>query len=127
VSKRGRKRAPFELTILVVAILACAAVVGGLLYAKITEPSGPPALTATVARAGEQPPGAVAYTVTVRNDGGETAESVVVSVSIGNEQRELELTSIARADEEEATVLFPPGTTGEAQAEVESYKTTRRD
>lgn len=121
-----RERTPFEIVILVVSALACAAVIGGLVWAKAVQGSGPADLSVSVAEPVRTSGGEVAYLVRVRNDGGETAENVVIAIRVGGRERRIEVLSVARADEEEATVLFPPGTTGPAGAEIESYNATTR-
>jgi hypothetical protein len=127
--KRGvrRGRAPFELTILSVSIVACAAVIGGLITAKVTQPGGPAELHLAVTRANDYRGDEIAYLVVVRNDGGDSAQNVVVKVTVGEIEREVNLTSVARGDEEKALVLFPSDATGPPQAEVESFNKTTRD
>lgn len=119
-NKKDSERSPFEIGVLVAATAAIAAVVAGLILAGVQRVPDGPDLKATVARQGEAS-GGVAYLVRVRNDGGRTAETVVVEVTVGEETREAQIFAVARKDEESAVVVFPPGTTGLAEAEIQSY------
>lgn len=119
-AKKDAKSTSFEVTVLVASIAAIVAVVAGLVVAGVQRVPEGPELKATVVRQGEAS-GGVAYVVRVRNDGGRTAETVVVEVTVGEETREAQIFAVARSDEETAVVIFPPGTTGGASAEIQSY------
>lgn len=122
----GRKRTPLELGVLVVAILATAAVVVGLIVSGLTGGGGGPDVRALARPTGEQRSGGAVYELTIRNDGGETAENVVIEVTVGDEVREIELLSVAKGDDETATVIFPSGTSGDATAKILSYHASTR-
>lgn len=127
-ARRGirRGRTPLELGVLIVSILAVATVAGGLIVANVRGGERRPDLHATVRGSGAQASGGVVYEVIVRNRGGQTAENVVVEVMVGDESRELDILSVAKDDEEVASVVFPPGTSGAGTARVLSYHETTR-
>lgn len=118
--RKAAKSSPFEMAVLAASIIAIVAVVAGLVVAGIQRVPEGPELKATVVRQGDAS-GGVAYLVRVRNDGGRTAEAVVVEVTVGDQTREAQIFAVARSDEETAIVVFPPGTTGEAGAQIQSY------
>jgi uncharacterized protein (TIGR02588 family) len=122
----GRKRTPLELGVLVVSILATAAVVVGLAVSAVTGGEGGPNVRATARPTGEERSGGAVYELTIRNDGGETAENVVIEVAVGDEVRELELLSVAKGDDETATVIFPSGTSEDATVRILSYHASTR-
>ena len=126
MSAGRRTRTPFEIAVLVIAITAVALIVAGLVIARLTGESGPPDLRVTVRGTGEQGSGGDLYEVSIRNVGGETAENVVIEVTLGDETREVEILSVAKGDEEQATVVFPAGSTGAPSARVLSYHMTTR-
>jgi uncharacterized protein (TIGR02588 family) len=121
-----RGRTPLELGVLLVSVLAVLSVAGGLIAANLSGGEGPPHLRVTVHATGEQRSGGVVYEVTVRNLGGQTAENVIVEVTFGEESREVEILSVSKDDEEIASVVFPPGSTGSLGAHVLSYHETTR-
>lgn len=121
-----RERTPFEKGVLAVSILAVGSIIAGLLLASTTGAEGPPDLRVSVAETPINRSGGVVYAVTVRNVGGETAANVVIEVVVGGESREIELVSVAKGDEEEASAIFPPGTSGTARASVLSYHRATR-
>ena len=127
-AKRGlrRKRTALELSVLVVSVIAIAAVIGGLIVASVTGGEGTPDLRTSVAVPGVEGSGGVVYKVLVENRGGESAENVVIEITLGSEMREIQILSVAKGDEEEASVVFPPGTTGKPTARVLSYHSTTR-
>lgn len=124
-AKRTNDRSLFEFLVLGLSALAIVAVVVTLVVQGFKERPSRPDLSAIVSPASNGS-GGVTYMVVVRNDGGETAEHVVVEVTVGAESRETELAAVARGDEEQATVVFPAGTTGPAQAEILSYTESSR-
>jgi hypothetical protein len=97
-----------------------------LLVAAVSGPSGPADLAVSIAGEPQRAGGGVVYQLTVRNKGGETAENVVIEAVIGSESREVTLLSVARGDEEQASVVFPEGATGPPQVQVLSYNSTTR-
>ena len=111
---------------MITSLLAIAAVVAGLIAASTSGGEGPPDLRTSVAPVGVERSGGVIYELTVENRGGATAENVVVEITVGEESREIEVLSVAKGDEESATVVFPPGTSGAAGAVVLSYHETTR-
>ena len=123
--KLVRARTPFELSILIVAGLSVLAIVIALAVSGLSLPEGPPDLQVKVLPQQERS-GGIPYVVEVHNVGGETAESVTVEVTVGSEKREADLLAVARGDTERATVVFPPGTTGSAKAEILAYTETGR-
>lgn len=120
-----RARTPFEVAMLALSGAAVLAILIALVTSGLSVPSGAPDLRVSVraqpARSGGQP-----YVVSVRNVGGQTAESVTIEVTVGGQKREADLLAVARGDTERATVVFPPGVTGSATAEVLSYSETGR-
>ena len=121
-----RGRTPLELSVLVASLVAIAVVVVGLVVAGVTGGEGPPDLKTSVDPVAVERSGGVVYQVAVENRGGESAENVVIEIVIGSETREIEILSVARGDQEEASVVFPPGTTGRSTARVLSYHSTTR-
>jgi len=129
VSVRGirRERTPLEVAVLLVSAVAVAAIVIGLLLARIAGGNGPPDLRVSVAQTPIHRSGGAVYAVIVRNVGGETAANVVIEVVVGEETREISLVSVAKGDDEEAAAVFPSGTSGEPRATVTSYHRATRD
>jgi uncharacterized protein (TIGR02588 family) len=125
-SRVRRGRTTFELVVLILAIAATASVIGGLIASKVSGASGDTDIRANVRATGRQASGGVIYEVVIRNAGGKTAENVVLEVTLGEETRELEILSVSKGDEETATVVFPPGSTGTPDVEVLSYHMTTR-
>jgi uncharacterized protein (TIGR02588 family) len=122
----ARKRTPLELGVLIVSVLSVLAIVVGLVVSGITGGAGGPDLRASAEPTGEERSGGAVYEVSIRNDGGETAENVVVEVTIGDQVREFELLSVAKGDEETATLIFPPGTSQDATVRILSYHSSTR-
>lgn len=124
--KAAGGRTPFEIGVLIVSLVATGAIVGGLIAFGVT--SGPDIadLRVSVRDSGVHASGGVVFEVTVRNVGSKTAENVVVEVAAGEETRELELLSVSKGDEETATIVFPPGTSGPVTAQILSYHETTR-
>lgn len=118
--KKAAQSSPFEAAVLIASIASIVSVVVGLFFAGIQRVPEGPQLKATAVRQGDGS-GGVTYLVRVRNDGGRTAEAVIVEVTVGDQVREAQIFAVARSDEETAVVVFPPGTTGEAKAEIQSY------
>ncbi|MFA5889337.1 MAG: hypothetical protein WDA27_00040 [Actinomycetota bacterium] len=129
MSVRGirRERTPLEVAVLLVSAVAVAAIVIGLLLARIAGGNGPPDLRVSVAQTPIHRSGGAVYAVIVRNVGGETAANVVIEVVVGEETREISLVSVAKGDDEEAAAVFPSGTSGEPRATVTSYHRATRD
>ena len=121
-----RGRTALELSVLVVALVAIAAVITGLIVASVVGGEGPPDLRTSVAFPGTEGGGGIEYKVVVENRGGESAENVVIEITLGSETREIEILSVAKGDEEEASVVFPPGSTGRPTGRVLSYHSTTR-
>jgi uncharacterized protein (TIGR02588 family) len=111
-----RKRSAFEWILLVVALAAIAAVVGGLVRYGFRAGDGPPDLKAEVRFQGPGSGGSV-FEISVANGGGVTAEKVVIEVMLGDVTREAEIESVAKGDQETAFVVFPSADAG-AQPEV---------
>ena len=125
-SRVRRGRTPLELAVLLVSLAAVASVVAGLIIASATGGEGPPDLVAVARPTGLERSGGALYELLVRNQGGQTAENVVVEVTVGSETREVEILSVSKGDEEVASVVFPRGTDGTAEARVLSYHETTR-
>ena len=121
-----RSRTLLENVVLAVSLVAVAAVVIGLVVAAVGGGDDGPDLRATVRATGLQRSGGAIYEVEIRNVGGHTAENVVIEVTLGDEKRELEVLSVAKGDDETATVVFPPGASGTAAVRVLSYHETTR-
>jgi uncharacterized protein (TIGR02588 family) len=117
----GRKRTPFEWTLLLVSLAAILAVVIGLAVSELSGPRGPVDLHVTVTDAGGLASGGRPLELTVTNVGGTSAEHVVIAVTVGDVVREVNLDLVAKGDKESATVVVPMGAAGQPQAEVVSY------
>jgi uncharacterized protein (TIGR02588 family) len=117
----GRKRTPFEWTLLLVSLAAILAVVVGLVVSELSGPRGPVDLRVTVTIAGGPASGGRPLELTVTNVGGTSAEHVVIAVTVGDVVREVNLDLVAKGDKESATVVVPTGAAGQPQAEVVSY------
>lgn len=117
----ARKRTPFEIGVLAAAAIAILAVVAGLAAGGLNVGTSRPDLRVAAEYAGGGSSGGSTYIVTVRNEGGTTAAGVVVEVTVGDETREAQLNLVTRGDESRATVVFPPGTQGAAEAQIISF------
>ena len=125
-SSLRRKRTPLELGVLVFSLAATAAVVTGLVAARLSGADGGPDLRASARPTGEERSEGAIYEVIILNAGGKTAENVMVEVAVGDEVRELEILSVAKGDDETATVVFPTGTRDQATVRILSYHATTR-
>jgi uncharacterized protein (TIGR02588 family) len=116
-----RPRTPFGWAILSVSALAIVAVLGGLLAYGLSGSDGRADLRVEVDRIGGEISGGVGYDLTIRNLGGASATDVLIILRVGDTEREIMIPLVAKGDEEQAVAVVPPGTTGEARAEVVSY------
>ena len=117
----GRKRTPFEWTLLLVSLAAILAVVIGLVVNELSGPRGPVDLRVTVTDAGGPASGGRPLELTVTNVGGTSAEHVVIEVTVDDVVREVNLDLVAKGDKESAAVVVPTDATGTPHAEVLSY------
>lgn len=117
----GRRRTPFEWTLLLVSLGAILAVVIGLVVSELSGPRGPVDLRVTVTDAGGPASGGRPLEVTVTNVGGTSAEHVIIEVTVGDVVREVNLDLVAEGDKGSATVVVPTDAAGQPQAEVVSY------